>query len=184
MAYPPEISDEAFNLFRKCNSVYSVASELGVHPGTIMSWRVKYDWDDKINKIRQIVMGREAERALTDEEKTLEDQKRVIEQYAKDDEDNLKILKAFKAICVDEINRHKANKAETKLEIRSLKDATDVMNNVIKLERLIKGDPTEYTHHTISPMAAYSHDKAGNAEIIRALREEIDDIKCGRLIEQ
>ena len=183
MAYPAKTREKAFSLYRRLQSTYAVGKQLGIHPTTIDNWRVKYDWDEKIEKIREKVMELEAKKSLTEKEKSIEEHKRIIAKYAKDDEDNLKILKAFKAICIDEINRHKSRPEGSALEIKSLKDATDVMNNVIKLERLIKGDPTEYMHHTISPIAMHNQERSRREEILRSLREEIDEIKKGRFIE-
>ncbi len=183
MAHSDKTRDKAFRLFRKLGSTYGVAKILSVHPSTIKNWRAKFEWDDKIAKIRKKVLLIEAEQALTDREKTLQEQQSIIAQYAKDDADNLKILKAFKAICIDEINRHKANKDGTSLEIKSLKDATDVMSNVIKLERLIKGESTENTLHTISPMEAHRQDRAKYDELIVTMKKDIDDIKSGTIFQ-
>jgi len=179
MAYPAKIREKAFNLYRKIGSTYGVGKELGIHTTTIEKWKLEDGWDEKVKNIKAKVMELESENAVAEQDKTLEEHKRIFAQYAKDDENNLKILKAFKAICIDEINKYKSKQASRAFEIKSLKDATEIMNNVIKLERLIKGDPTEYLHHTISPIDAYNSERTKHDEMLRCIKQEIEEVKNG-----
>jgi uncharacterized protein YjcR len=136
MAYDNKVRDKAFRLFRKHGSLYQVAKELDINENTIRHWHRREGWDAKLKIIREKVMQREMERAEREEEKDLNRQKQILEQYAQDDIDNLEILKAFKLVCQE--------RDASTLELKSLKEATDVMSNVIKLERLIRGDATDY----------------------------------------
>jgi hypothetical protein len=174
MAHSRQTVEKAFRIFRKNQSAYEAAKKMGVSRQTILQWKDKYEWEPRINKIRQKVLQKEAEDTLREEQDKIAEKKRLLEQYAKEDEDTLKILKAFKGICQDAIKIHSATPDESTLVIRSLKDATEALNNVVKLERLIKGDPTDYVMHSGTPVEEYSKSQRENQAKLEQLKEKID----------
>jgi hypothetical protein len=146
MAYPIKTHKKAFELYRKLRSIHQVSKRLKITDHTLMKWRDDYDcpcknhnWEARIQKIDKIVREKEIE---TDTKKEAALNDAVMDKYARDEIKNLKILDTMKQLCVERLKQKGA------IKLNTARDVAYVMDSVIKLERLIRGEPTDHTKVT------------------------------------
>lgn len=122
----------AFQLYRKNNTLNSIADELGTTQPTISAWKKEDGWDEKLLKVQGLLKARLSIKETR--ENTL---------MVDDDERSLHLLDDLEDIIYEKIYNEE-------LEPTSWSDVISTLRFTDEKRRLIKGKPTVTTETTYS----------------------------------
>lgn len=176
MSYPVTAHKRAFEYYKKSRTIDHVAKEKGMpSKRTLSFWKEEFncdcgyhEWDKRLSKIARKVHERqekEEEHEVTEQIEVTDNQN---ERYAKEDLKTLSMLSILKRRIGVEIDM---------LEIKTVKEATSALNDIVKIEKLIKGEPTENINNMTTAHEAYNKLKTESKGKIDGINKEINELK-------